>query len=230
MNDAYKTFDHDAYARSKAPDDFWGQIRRTVNGQPVPDEQIAMIVSAIKTQLALSSEDVLLDLASGNGALSTLLFDACAGCLGVDKSDYLVGVAQQSFQRPPAYTFQAQGAAEYVIAEPRPERFTRVLCYGSFAYFSQAEAELVLGTLFRKFGNVQRVFIGNLPDKGRAREFYKENFNPRELSDNHSQIGIWRSRAEFEALARAAGWRVQFLSMPAEFYASYYRYDVLLSR
>lgn len=229
-NNTYLKFDHDAYAKSRAPDDFWGQVRRTVQGVPVSDDQIKMIVDTIRSVLSLKPGDTLLDIACGNGALSRLLFDSCSGYLGVDLSEHLISVAKANFEALPNYQFMQQGAAEYVRAEGRPERFSKVLCYGSFPYFPAADAAEVLRTLFEKFTNVQSVFIGNLPDKDRAAEFYKKPPDVEELADSCSQIGIWRTRSEFELLAGDAGWKVRFSTMPAEFYASYYRYDALLSR
>lgn len=227
---SYVKFDHDTYAKSRAPNDFWGQVRRTVNGVPVSDEQIQMIIDAIQSALILESNDILLDIACGNGALSHLLFDLCSGYQGVDLSEHLISVAKANFEALPKYQFMHQGAAEYVRAEVQPERFTKVLCYGSFPYFPAADAAEVLRTLFKKFSNVQSIFIGNLPDKERAVEFYKKQPDTEELADCHSQIGIWRTRDEFAQLANDAGWQVKFSTMPADFYSSYYRYDALLSR
>lgn len=229
-NETYLKFDHDAYAKSRAPDDFWGQIRRTVQGAPVSDDQIKMIVDTIRSELNMKPSDTLLDLACGNGALSHLLFDACSGCLGVDLSEHLISVAKANFEVLPNYQFMQQGAAEYVSTESRPERFSKVLCYGSFPYFSAADAAKVLRVLHNQFTNVQSVFIGNLPDKDRAAEFYKQQLDAEELADNCSQIGIWRTRSEFIQLANDAGWKVKISTMPAGFYASHYRYDALLER
>lgn len=229
-NKSYLKFDHDAYAKSRAPDDFWGQVRRTVNGVPVSDDQIKLIVDMIRSALDLKTDDTLLDIACGNGALSHLLFDSCSRYLGVDLSEHLIAVAKKNFETLPNHQFMHQWAAEYVRTESRPERFSKVLCYGSFPYFSAADAAEVLRTLFEKFGSVQNVFIGNLPDKDRAAEFYKKQPDIEELADCCSQIGIWRTRSEFAQLASDAGWQIKFSTMPAGFYSSYYRYDALLSR
>jgi len=227
----YKKFDHNAHAKSRAPDDFWGQIRRTVQGEPVSDEQIRMIVDAIQASLQLKPEDKLLDLACGNGALSSLLFDRITEYQGVDFSEHLISVAKKNFEKLPGYRFLKQGAAEYVRGETQPENFTKVLCYGSFSYFPATDAKEVLRTLHDKFINVEKVFIGNLPDKDRAASFYKDKqASAEEMADHESQIGIWRSQSEFAKLAGDAGWKAKFSVMPAEYYAGYYRYDVLLSR
>ena len=66
---------HKEYPKTLDPDDLWGQVRRTVNGKPVSDAQIALIVAAIRDGLQFSKEDVVLDLACGNGALSSYFFE-----------------------------------------------------------------------------------------------------------------------------------------------------------
>jgi len=230
MNMPHLKFDHNEYAKTRALDDFWGQVRRTVQGEPVSDDQIQMIVYAICSALEMKRADTLLDIACGNGALSHLLFDSCTEYLGVDLSEHLISVAKTNFEALPNYEFKHQGAAEYVRTEVRPERFSKSLCYGSFSYFPAVDATQVLRTLFEKFSNVQSVFIGNLPDKDRAAEFYKREPVAAELADCYSQIGIWRTRNEFSELASAVGWKVKFSTMPTGFYASHYRYDALLSR
>lgn len=228
---SYKKFDHNAHAKSRAPDDFWGQIRRTVQGQPVSDEQIQMIIDSIYAALHLKLDDRLLDLACGNGALSSLLFDSIAEYLGVDLSEHLISIGRKNFEKPPRYRFVNLDAAAYVRQESHPERFTKVLCYGSFSYFPANDAVEVLRILHDKFINVQSVFIGNLPDKGRAAAFFKApQLSAQEMADHESQIGIWRTQDEFSELAQSTGWKAAFSVMPPEYYASYYRYDVLLSR
>ena len=223
-------FDYDRHARSRPLDDYWGQVLRTVKGIPVSEDQIDRIVSAICTGLDFEPGDELLDIACGNGALSQRLFGFCARFLGVDISPRLISVACANFKKTPDVCFLEAGAGDYIVREPHPERFTKVLCYGSFQYFSEDDAGCVLHTLFQRFRGVQRCFIGNLPDRERAFEFYKESVTQEVLSDHQTAIGIWRTRQEFESLARQAGWTVHFSTMPNEFYASYYRYDALLMR
>ena len=223
--------DFHEYPKTVAPDDFWGQVGRTVRGKPVSEEQIRMIVDAIKAGLRLEQSDCLLDIACGNGALSRLLFDSCSGYLGYDFSEYLIEVAKKNFARPPQFDFAVGSAAEYVEAEPQPQRYTKALCYGSFAYFSYEDAERTLRALAGRFKRISTVYIGNLPDRDLAHLFYQDGRDyAKELSDNTAQIGIWRSRKEFEELATKTGWRIRFHVMPKEFYSSHYRYDAILER
>jgi cyclopropane fatty-acyl-phospholipid synthase-like methyltransferase len=224
-------FDHDAHARSCDPEDFWGQIRRTVQGKPVADDQIVMIVEAIVAGLALAPSDRVLDLACGNGALSQRLFNRCTGWLGIDQSEYLISVARRQFERLPHYRFQTGDACQTLVELTPTSEFTKVLCYGSYSYFTETEAALFLQLLHDKFSHVQTVFLGNLPDRERAALFYKDRMpDAAELQDHQSPIGIWRTPAEMIALAVATGWSAQVVTMPADFYAACYRYDVILRR
>jgi cyclopropane fatty-acyl-phospholipid synthase-like methyltransferase len=69
----FQKYDYIEYPKSLPEDDYWGQVRRTVNGKPVAETQIAMIVNAIQLGLELESSDKILDIACGNGALSSRL-------------------------------------------------------------------------------------------------------------------------------------------------------------
>ena len=227
----YPKSDYKEYPKTLDRDDLWGQVRRTVNGKPVSEDQIALIVAAIRSGLRLRADDVVLDLACGNGALSSYLSDDCAATHGVDWSGYLIEIAESHFASSGKMTFVVDDAARYVENERDPDRFTKALCYGSFSYFTEADAVRVLTGLRQKFTAVTRVFIGNLPDTGRAGSFYSPGKDYRtELKDHTAQIGVWRSEAEFRDLARVAGWEVEISMMPKEFYASHYRFDAILTR
>lgn len=218
------------YPKTFAPQDFWRQVKRTVYGQPVGDDQIAMIVDTIGSALQLQTQDALLDLACGNGALSRFFFGQCQEFLGVDYSEILIDVARTNFERP-GCRFLLADVAEYVRQEQRPEQFTKVLCYGSFSFFPEETARLVLRRLSETFRQVECVFIGNLPDLSRHMDFYTDGHDHgHELKDPESKIGIWRSEEEFRALATDTGWNATFSRMAPPFYAAHYRYDVLLTR
>ena len=68
-----KDSEYDYTERPKLFDknDFWRQVRRTINGKPVDETQINLIINQVCTILSLNKNDDLLDLGCGNGALTT---------------------------------------------------------------------------------------------------------------------------------------------------------------
>jgi cyclopropane fatty-acyl-phospholipid synthase-like methyltransferase len=227
----YPIADHDAHARSVAADAYWKQIRRTVNGEPVDDAQIMLIVDAITGALSLQQEDMVLDLACGNGALSSRLFDKCAGLVGVDMSPYLIEVARKNFTRTPHYRFYLDDMISYVTQPRDTLSITKALIYGAFQYVSKNDASLVLKALSENFSSVAKVFIGNLPNRRRFDHFYRDRTpTAAELNDHEARLGVWYLAEEFEAMAQAAGWHASCSYMPAEFYASRTHFDVTLKR
>ncbi len=226
----YPKSDYKEYPKTVPSDDLWAQVRRTVYGKPVSDEQIALIVDSMRNGLALSGRERLLELGCGNGALSRFMFDGCIEYLGVDFSDYLISVAQREFERH-GFSFVVGDVCDYLRHGAAPERFTKVLCYAVFSYLTDEQATDVLTTLALRFSGVQSIFLGNLPDRDRAHLFFPKDKDYRaELDDPASQIGRWRSPAQLESLAAQCGWSVRTSLMPETFYQSHYRYNAVLER
>ncbi len=227
----FPKYDYDEYPKTLAPDDFWGQVRRTVNGSPIGDEQIAMIVEAVRSGLSFDMSDGLLDVACGNGALSKEFFADVATFYGVDSSEYLIQVAKTNFARPPDFSFDRLSINELFADSTENHRITKALCYGSFSYFSHDDASLLIYKSPIKFPNLSKLYLGNLPDKDRAHKYYLESDIDNDLLNQHrSQIGIWRSKSELIELAVSAGWSCEVRVMASTFFASHYRFDAILSR
>ena len=227
----YPVVNYDAHARTVAADAYWKQVRRTVNGEPVHEAQIALIVDTIARALSLRLNDVILDLACGNGALSAYLFEKCAGLVGVDLSPYLIDVARRDFARAPDYVFCLDDALSYLTQQRDSRGFTKCLIYGAFQYIDRTDAGLVLKALNERFPAITKVFIGNLPNRRLADRFYRDRLpTEAELDDHEAQIGVWYHPEEFEALAESAGWLAVCSYMPANFFAAAYRFDVTLER
>lgn len=211
--------------------DFWGQVKRTVNGDPVSQEQIDMIVDAVVKGLDLRREDILLDLCCGNGALSFPLFGRCGGGLGIDFSEYLIGIANKYFAVEGRTQFVLGDVLDACTSLENTDAYSKALCYGSFPYLEEHRAKQLLMTLHNRFPTLAKVFIGNCPDKELAASFFNgKEFENELLNDPSSAIGIWRSTEEFSKMASDCGWKVDVRRMEREYYAAHYRYDVVLSR
>lgn len=228
-NDKYSFYKE--HPKTCDPKDFWGQVKRTVNGKPVSQQQIDMIVDASVSGLNLIDSDVLLDICCGNGALTDLLFEQCNGGLGVDFSEYLISVAKSNFASGKLRQYVLSDVVDFCLAPSNSQRFTKALCYGSFSYLEDHQAKKILQALYENFPNIERIFIGNLPDRNLIKQFFGDN--KMEAGIEHkadSAIGIWRTKEEFLSIVRNDCWKVEFSTMPESYYASHYRYDVTLIR
>lgn len=225
-----KDFIHKEYPKSCDPNDFFVQVKRTVNGKPVSQEQINMIVDSIMNGLQLKSNDVMFDLGCGNGALSMLMFSFMKKYHGIDFSEFLVEVAKKNFEKQD-FTFEIAEANSYMNEVASNPEYTKALCYGVFSYFDRNMAENILRKIFNKFTNISRFYIGNIPDKNRVDKFFYKGIDYTKLiHDTQSAIGIWWTEDEFRELASKTGWNVEFIHMPANFYSAHYRFDLVLSR
>ena len=214
----YENFDYDEFARSMPRDDFLGQIRRTVNGHSVSEEQMDLIENSIVLGLQLSKEDKVLDLACGNGILSKRLFEKCRGLHGVDLSAFLISVAQEYFQNLPRYKFLQSDIVEFLRHDFECLKFNKVLCYGSFSYLSEEAAKETLTLLHARYPNVSCVYIGNLPDYDKRHLFFTRSaLREEDLKKHTTTIGIWRSQEEFCALSSECGWKPTIHHMDENF-------------
>lgn len=224
-------FAHKVYPKQFKRDEFWAQIKRTVNGKPVSEEDIELIVSQIDAQLALDPSDHLLDLGCGNAALASRIFDRIAGYTGVDFSGYLLEIAGEYFCPDESVRYVEADAAEYVKRCDQPENVNKVLCYGCMSYLSREALLGLIDTLHDRFPKVSRVFLGNIPDSGKAAMFFaKREIADYDLDDPRSPIGVWWCPDELAAAASSRGFSAEVVRMPERFYGATYRFDLLLQR
>lgn len=228
--DSYPKWDYKEYPKTLASDDLWGQVRRTVYGKPIPEDQIQLIVNSIVDGLSLRTATDLLDIGCGNGALGARLFPYCSRYVGIDSSEYLIAVALTRFASP-RHTFICRDAVEFVECESDVMQFEKAVCYGVFAYLSDFEAQRLLEALSSRFARLRVLFLGSLPDYERASHFFTDGALAEvDLNNHRSQIGIWRSQARMAALSERTGWRIRFPEVPLAFYQAHYRFNAVLER
>lgn len=226
----FPKWDYSEYPRTLPRDDFWGQVRRTVHGRRATEQEVAVIVRQIQAELQLCPTDVLLELGCGNGALSARLFDECGGYAGADLSTYLIGVAKEFFERAPDYLFFESDALAFAADVGDPDRFTKGLCFALFQYLSPESVKAVLSVLWERFPRLNRVVIGNLPDRDRAHLFFDAGYRPEDLDQHKSQIGRWWSQDELRIAVNDIGWTLAVPRRSSETMSGSYRFDAVLTR
>lgn len=218
---------YEEHAQGCAEDDFWRQVRRTVAGQPVGEDQIDMIVVQMRRLLAIDPHDRFLDLCCGNGALTARVFEGCEGGAGVDIAPTLIAVARKHFDVD-GVEYVEQDAVGFAESAPDPNGYDKAMIYGSINFFPREQVERLLGVVRARFSSVARLVVGNVADLERLHDFFgPDDYVDGIEDDPGSPIGVWWSQDQFRELAAASGWSVEFHRMPETFYGSHYRYDAV---
>ena len=227
MNKAH--YDRVVHPTTCDPHDFWGQVRRTVQGKPIPQEQIDLIYFMVRQALQFKKNDIVLDIACGNGRLGFEFFPEIQGYHGIDISPSLIGIAKSNFERLPLFSFEEVDATTYCKKEITPKKFTKALFFGAFSYLSEIDAITTLSLLRERFINIQRLFIAPLPDKKCANSFFYQTETKHDLDDHTTVIGRWFTHDEFEKIANECGWQVTIAEQPDNYYQKNYRFNALLT-
>jgi cyclopropane fatty-acyl-phospholipid synthase-like methyltransferase len=221
---------HKEFPKSVGRDEFWKQIKRTVNGKEVSEEDISNIVKQITNHIKPNKEDHLLDLGCGNGALASNFFPRIGQYTGVDFSEYLLGVAQEFFN-PENVEYVDDSAENFINNCESPQIYTKILIYGVMSYFGRKGLINMLTKIKNDFVNSDYVFIGNIPNKLKAQEFYDNgSVTDFDVEDSKSAIGTWWDPEDLILICNDIGFKVELLYMPDSFYGSKYRFDILLTR
>ena len=229
----YSSFDHDAFARSKDEQDFWGQIRRTVNGQSVTEDQILIIKNAIEAAMPRFNRNGLLDIGCGNGALTYTLKDKFKYIHAIDPSEYLISIGRKYFAESSNINFFCGGTVDFLFElEDRSKKsINMILFYGSMSYISTSELSKILEFASLNLPNNEVIYFGNVPDIEKFSLFFS-NFMPPDLDlqDHHSAIGKWWSKEELSYFCGKYGFKVDIIRMNQDFYGHQIRFDAKLTR
>lgn len=222
-------FLHKEYPKQFERNEFWQQIKRTVNGKPVSEDEIELIVEQVVTQLDLSNHDHVLDLGCGNGALASRLFGNLQSYTGVDFSEYLLEIANEYFAPHDQVRYRAADIRSVESYANGLEQVNKVLCYGCIAYLSKEEVVCLLQNLRQFLPSLKKLFFGNIPRKEKASEFFlTRGISEYVLDDPTSAIGVWWEAGELERVAAQLGYIAKRSQMSAGFYGATYRFDLLM--
>ena len=225
-----KDYIHKEFPKTVGRTEFWKQIKRTVNGKEVSDEEISMIVEKVITSLSFSKKDHLLDLGCGNAALSSNFFPLINSYTGVDFSEYLLDIAREFF-KPNDHVNYIESDVVSFVENSESNIYNKILMYGVMSYLKRDVFLDLLKLFMTKYQNAEIVFIGNIPNKNMAEEFYSNrNITDFDVDDHETPIGVWWDPGELKAESLKIGFRAEISFMPDMFYGSKYRFDLKLTR
>ena len=217
---------HLEYPKSVGRHQYWKQIKRTVNGREVDEDDILFIINYVNKHLNLSLSDNLLDLGCGNGKLASYFFEKINKYHGVDFSDYLLEVARTDFFIENKTQYQKLNLRHDSTKIKSLNQHNKVLCYGSFPYFGKNGGQSII-ELLGVSKNITNIYLGNIPDSRSSHEFYtNRKINAYDVNDETSAIGVWWAFEDLELLFKSAGFLSEKINLPENYYASNYRFDV----
>lgn len=223
-------YHHKEHPKTVGRREFWKQIKRTVNGKEVSKNDILAITAAVKKGLLFDKNDNLLDLGCGNAALASYFLNSINLYHGVDFSEYLLEIAQEYFHVAGKTSFQNLDLNESPLSIAKIEHSNKVLIYGAFSYLTVSTVQRLSDYLTSQT-QIERMFIGNIPNIKKAKAFYaKRNISQYELLNHKSAIGIWWEPNDLASIFQKNQCSTKISKMPTNFYASEYRFDLIVSR
>lgn len=222
-----KDYIHKHHPKTVGRTEFWKQIKRTVNGREVSETDISHIITAVKTALELNTNDYLLDLGCGNAALASNFFPMIKSYHGVDFSTYLLEIAGEYFHIPGKTSFQELDLNARITPIKNYNEVNKVLIYGVASYLQKQNLINLIQKL-SNYKNIEKIYIGNVPDRSLASRFFaKRDITDFRLDDEKSDIGIWWDADELIQIFEENNFECDIKKMPKDFYAAEYRFDVL---
>lgn len=226
---SYSLYDYDIRPMKCGRKDYWDQVRRTINGKPIPSDQITLMENLIKKELALNNNDCVLDLCCGNGRLGVAFFDEISSYVGVDQSKCLIDIANSDFAIAPDFIFINDNVVNYLENEEESYAYTKCLIYGSIQYLTSYEVRKTFEILFTRFINIDRVFISPIPDRSKGETFFHNDSSPN-LDDNTAATGRWINRQDFKQTLESIGFLCELKDLPSDHYQYETRFSAVITR
>jgi cyclopropane fatty-acyl-phospholipid synthase-like methyltransferase len=208
--------------------DPYQQIGRTLRKKPYSEKQVTIIVDRILHLLQASPDKRLLELACGNGMLTSRIATHFDNVTAIDFSKPLIDTARKDF---------AQKNIEYLVGdavnvEGASGQYDCVLIYLAFQYLTPDQARTMFANLGRFLRKPARILLGEVADGDRVWNFYRgPRGRARYIFDQLRRkpiIGNWWTPTELLAIAHKNEMDLSVFYQNSELPNYYFRYDALL--
>lgn len=208
--------------------DAFKQVGRTFQQKNYSETTVEILVNRLATLLRPSPDQALLELACGNGMITSRLAPLFQRVTAVDFSQELLAVARNQF---------AGHNIEYVYADATDLAFVQdhydsVLVNFAFQYFTPHQARQTFKQLKRVVKPHGRIVLGDVADGDRMWKFYR-GFRGRsryafDQVRRRPIIGHWWTPAALSEIADEMGWELSIFYQPRGLPNYYFRYDAVL--
>jgi ubiquinone/menaquinone biosynthesis C-methylase UbiE len=210
--------------------DFCKQVGRTFNRVAYSEQQIEVLVARLLDLLEPAADKRLLDLACGNGLITSRLAPHFHDVTALDFSEPLIETAKRHFA-PDNVTYVLGDAGELdAINGP----YDCALVSAALQFFDAKEARRLLRRLISVVAANGRIVFGDVADRDRLWNFYR-GYSGRfqyavELVTRRPVIGHWWRASALRRLAHDEGWTASIHYQGPACPNHYFRYDAVLER
>lgn len=206
------------------------QVGKTLNGKPLPDDQVELIAWSAAKALKLTGQDLLIDLCCGNGIITERIAPLVGRAWAVDFSKGLIDVAKKNSMAANikyAHADVLNLGAEYFTG-PR-----KILMNESLQHFSENDLRELLQMISR-VDEGSLIYFGGIPDREKLEIYYdtpeKMAFYELREREGRPHSGKWWLQAEISKIANSIGFKTTIVPQQPSMVTSYYRFDVLLEK
>lgn len=213
--------------------DYLKQVGKTVQGQPISNDQLKLIIAGIIHHLRLNEDDTVLDLCCGNGLITQEISKVSRQVVGVDFSRPLVDIARKHHQP------QNVRYLNLSVLDLEPDEvkqfgpFTKVYMYEGLQHFGEDSLAKVLVSIKKMCDGSLFALLGSVPDRSKIWSFYN---TPKRRLDyfcrtllGREAIGTWWDKNFMLQISESFGLHCEFLQQHESLYTSHYRFDLLLT-
>lgn len=227
MNWLQKYYDWRATHRDET--EFLWQTGHTVGGVPMADDALDLLLDPIRDALALSGDDVLLDLCCGNGYLTKRLAGDVARIVAIDFSAEMIRLARSHNS---ADNIEYHHGDVKRLATHLP-RVTKVLMMYALQHFTPGEVRGLLGDLKNRMGTGGVIVFAGVPDFNARADFYAGrrqtlSIRLRRLI-GRDLMGVWWKKSELAKICAEMGLSAEFLAIDPALDNARFRMDVRVS-
>lgn len=206
------------------------QVGRTVNKNPIDQQQWQFQLNEIEQKVRLNPDDTLLDLCAGNGLITMPLSLRCRATTAIDISKTLLEkIDTSSYSSITIITGDVRS-----ISLPAGS-FTKGIMYGALQYFSDRDAIGIFETIYQSLKPGGLFLVGDIPDIDRLFVFHnkpewvKAYFDS--VRNNTPAVGTWYKKDVLVAMAKYVGFSdAETLDQHPDLINSHYRFDLLLTK
>jgi len=212
----------------KGSDNRFKQVHKTQFGEPVGPEVIEIIANTVLDKLAITKEDTVVELGSGNGLVAEAICASCQRLYGIELNENLLAVALKTI---PANIEYFPG--DILVFENDIIKNAKCFLYEVLQLLTYQDLRILLQHVMSGL-QAKSLFIGGVPDINKLFNFYntEENraFYYRCIERGDSPMGTWWDRGFIEFVAGDLGLRAEVSEQSPELYTHHYRFDVLITR